>query len=37
VDSVGPGERLRLDSIDLDDPVETLYEDMSKYLNILDI
>lgn len=32
VDSVGPGERLRLDSIDLDCPVEKLYEDLSEPL-----
>lgn len=37
VDSVGPGERLRLDSIDLDCPVETLYEDLSKPLNGFEI
>jgi len=32
VDSVGPGGRLRLDSIALDCPVETLYEDLSESL-----
>ena len=32
VDSVGPGERLRLDSIDFDFPVEALYEDLSEPL-----
>ena len=32
VDSVGPGGRLRLDSVDLDCPVETLYEDLSEPL-----
>ena len=32
VDSIGPGERVRLDSIDFDGPVETLYEDLSEPL-----
>jgi len=32
VDSVGPGERLRLESIDLDCPVEAVYEDLSQPL-----
>lgn len=30
VDSVGPGERLRLESIDLECPVEAVYEDLSE-------
>ena len=30
VDSVGPGGRLRLDSVELDCPVEALYEDLSE-------
>lgn len=30
VDNIGPGGRLRLDSVDLDCPVETLYEDLSE-------
>lgn len=30
VDSAGPGERLRLESIDLECPVETVYEDLSE-------
>ncbi len=29
VDSAGPGERLRLESIDLECPVEAIYEDLS--------
>jgi Uma2 family endonuclease len=37
VDSVDPGERLRLDSIDLDGPVETLYEDLNNPMNGLEI
>jgi Uma2 family endonuclease len=32
VDSVGPGERLRLESIDLECPVEKVYEDLSQPL-----
>jgi Uma2 family endonuclease len=32
VDNVGPGGRLRLDSVELDCPVETLYEDLSEPL-----
>ncbi len=32
VDNIGPGGRLRLDSVDLDCPVETLYEDLSEPL-----
>lgn len=32
VDSVGPGGRLRLDSVELDCPVEALYEDLSEPL-----
>jgi hypothetical protein len=30
VDSIGPGGRLRLDSVELDCPVEALYEDLSE-------
>ena len=30
VDNIGPGGRLRLDSVDLDCPVEALYEDLSE-------
>lgn len=30
VDSIGPGGRLRLDSVELDCPVEILYEDLSE-------
>lgn len=30
VDSVGPGERLRLESVDLECPVEAVYEDLSE-------
>ncbi len=30
VDSAGPGERLRLESINLECPVETVYEDLSE-------
>ena len=30
VDSAGPGERLRLESIDLECPVERVYEDLSE-------
>ena len=29
VDNIGPGGRLRLESVDLDCPIETLYEDLS--------
>ncbi len=32
VDNIGPGGRLRLDSVDLDCPVEALYEDLSEPL-----
>ena len=32
VDNMGPGERLRLDSVELDCPVEALYEDLSEPL-----
>ena len=30
LDSAGPGERLRLASIDLDCPIEAVYEDLSE-------
>jgi Uma2 family endonuclease len=32
VDNIGPGGRLRLDSVELDCPVEALYEDLSEPL-----
>ncbi|MCB1776323.1 MAG: Uma2 family endonuclease [Candidatus Competibacteraceae bacterium] len=32
VDNIGPGEQLRLDSVDLECPIETLYEDLSEPL-----
>lgn len=34
VDSIGPGGQLRLDSVDLECPVETLYEDLSEPLAV---
>ncbi len=36
VDSIGPGGRLRLDSVELDCPVEVLYEDLSEPISVVE-